>query len=164
MGLRQQPLIVGVGNEYRGDDAIGLLVVRDLRRMGVLETVLREESGEGSALMDCWKNMGAVILVDAVRSGSPPGTIHRFEAHRQPIPAAFAHFSSHAFGVAEAIELSRVLTQLPDALIVYGIEGKSFAAGTTLSSEVEYARNVVIGRIVDDLAGFGVLIHSAIRS
>lgn len=145
-------LVIGVGNEYRGDDGVGLHVIRDLRRAGIAGCDLLEESGEGGALMECWKERDVVILVDAVRSGSPPGTIHRIEAHKGPVPAALAHFSSHAFGIAEAIELSRILNRLPEVLIIYGIEGKSFTAGSSLSAAVEAASAIVRNRIVNDLA------------
>jgi hydrogenase maturation protease len=41
--------------------------------------------------------------------------------------------------VAEAIELARALSNFPQRLVVYGIEGKNFAAGVGLSAEVEKA-------------------------
>ena len=52
--------------------------------------------------------------------------------------------STHAFGVADAVELARALGRLPGRLDVYAIEGASFTAGDSLSPEVE--------RAVDDLA------------
>jgi hydrogenase maturation protease len=44
--------------------------------------------------------------------------------------------SSHGFGVAEAINLARILQLLPKSLTVYGIEGKNFGIGETVSPEV----------------------------
>jgi DNA-binding transcriptional LysR family regulator len=55
----------------------------------------------------------------------------------QPLPKSGFRCSTHAFGVAEAIELGRGLGNLPQYLVVYGIEGKNFAAGVGLSAEVE---------------------------
>lgn len=74
-----------------------------------------------------------MVLVDAVSSGSAPGTIHRRDAALAPIPSTFFRHSTHAFGVAEAIEMSRALHQLPQRLTVYGIEGENFGHGTELS-------------------------------
>ena len=54
----------------------------------------------------------------------------------QPLPAHFAHTSTHAFGVAEAIELARALRQLPSSLVVYGVEGTTFEPGMCLSTAV----------------------------
>lgn len=118
-------LIIGIGNAYRGDDAVGLHVAQCLKKQAHDHVHVIEESGEGASLMECWKDANSVILIDAVSSGAKPGTIHRLDAHTQPIPTNFFHYSTHAFGVAEAIELSRALNQMPRRLIVYGIEGNA---------------------------------------
>jgi hydrogenase maturation protease len=147
-----QVLLIGVGNEYRSDDAVGLIVARLIRERAPEQVTVHEAGGEGAALMEAWREAQTVILVDAVRSGAEAGTIHRIEAHRQPLPARFFHHSTHAFGVAEAVELARALNQLPPRLIVYGIEGKEFAAGAGLSTEMNEAVQRVVERILQDVA------------
>jgi hydrogenase maturation protease len=145
-------LLIGVGNEYRSDDAVGLFVAR-LAREGAPEQInVRESPGEGAALIKAWEGAQTVILIDAVCSGGEAGTIHRIEAHRETLPAKLFHYSTHAFGVAEAIELARVLNQLPPRLIVYGIEGKNFAAGVGLSPEVKEAAERVVDCVLKDLS------------
>jgi hydrogenase maturation protease len=47
--------------------------------------------------------------------------------------------SSHAVGLAEVIELGRVLKQLPPHLSVVGIEGADFRPGAGLSPAVARA-------------------------
>lgn len=146
-------LVIGVGNEYRGDDAVGLIVARRIRDDSSAHISVREESGEGAALMEAWQGIESVILIDAVQAGGAPGTIYRFKAHAEPMPVRFFHYSTHAFSVAEAIELARKLHQLPAHLIVYGIEGKDFEAGIGLSTEVEQAAQEVARRAVEELHG-----------
>ena len=126
-------LIIGIGNPYRGDDAVGLRIAQDIKKKAPDHVNVIEQSGDGISLMDSWKDADTVILIDAVHSGAQPGTIHRFDVHTQTIPTKFFHYSTHAFGIAEAIELARALKQLPQNLIVYGIEGKCFEAGIGLS-------------------------------
>jgi hydrogenase maturation protease len=144
------PLIIGVGNEFRGDDGVGIIVARRLRAQTPANVTILEASGEGAALMEAWEGAALVLLIDATRSGSPPGTIHRFDAHAEPLPSRFFHYSTHAFSVAEAVELARALDQLPPRLIVYGIEGKNYTAGEGLSPEVEKAADSVIPRVLQD--------------
>ena len=144
-------LIIGLGNEYRRDDAVGLVVARRLREAAPESVRVLEESGEGAALIESWQGADAVILIDAVHSGAKPGTIHRFDAHAQPIAKKFFRFSTHAFGLAEAVELARALGRLPPRLIVYGVEGKSFEAGVGLSPEVEEAAQEVTERVLGEL-------------
>lgn len=142
-------LVIGLGNDYRGDDGAGRHCVRMLQGEGGARVL--EQSGEGAALMDSWKGAGAVILVDAVQAGGAPGTIHRLDAQVAPIPAQFFHYSTHAFSVAEAVELARALDELPPRLILYGIEGESFEAGAPLSPAVARAVPEVAQRVRQEI-------------
>jgi hydrogenase maturation protease len=140
-------VVIGVGNALRHDDAAGLEVTCRLRaRLHAgenavrTEFAVREHEGEPLALIDLWEGAGAVVLVDAIRSGAAPGTIHRVEASHEPIPARLRGSSStHAVGVGEAIELARALGRLPARVVVYGVEGLYFDAGSGLSEEVQGA-------------------------
>jgi len=148
---RSHTLIIGLGNEYRRDDAVGLVVARRLREAAPESVRVLEESGEGAALIESWQDADTVILIDAVHSGAKPGTIHRLDAREQPIAKRFFRFSTHAFGVADAVELARALGRLPPRLIVYGIEGKSFEAGVGLSPEAEAAAQAVVERVLGEI-------------
>ena len=145
-------LIIGVGNEYRCDDGAGLIVARRLKQQTRDDVTVLEQSGEGAALMEAWKGVDTVVLIDAVNSGAKAGTIHRLDARAQPIPRKFFRYSTHAFSVGEAIELARTLGELPDHLIVFGVEGKTFKAGNGLSGEVEIAVRDTVERVINELA------------
>ncbi|MDZ7288312.1 MAG: hydrogenase maturation protease [candidate division KSB1 bacterium] len=151
MAAHTRILIIGIGNEYRRDDAAGLVVARRLQKVVPSHVTVIEQSGEGAALLEGWKDTEVVFLIDAVHSGAAPGTIFRFDATTQPIPTKFFHYSTHAFSVAEAIELARSLNQLPSRLIVYGIEGKNFSSGVGLSPEVDNAVPEVERRVRQEI-------------
>ncbi len=136
---KEKTLIIGIGNDYRSDDAVGLTIARRLRRRLKATAKVIEQSGEGASLIEAWRGAVSVVVIDAVMSGAAPGTIHCFEAHSQKLPKIFFHCSTHAFSLAEAIELTRALGELPPRLVVYGIEAKNLAAGVGLSAEVEEA-------------------------
>jgi len=133
---RSKIIVIGIGNPYRRDDAAGLLAARRLQEQANSSCEVHEQVGEGTALMELWKGAQRVVVIDAVQSGAAPGTIHRFQANLDPLPAPIFRDSTHAFGLIEAIELSRALHQLPSSLVIYGIEGESFAAGTGPSRAV----------------------------
>ena len=140
---RSSVLVIGVGNETRGDDAVGLIVSRKLKEK-LSQDVVIEENGDGTRLVERWKGFKITILIDAMRSGTEPGRIHRFEAHKSPLPASLFQYSTHAFGVAQAIELARAMNQLPHKLIVYGIEGECFDQATGLSHMIERAAQKLV--------------------
>ena len=148
---RSPTLVIGLGNEYRRDDAVGLVVARRLKEAAPESVLVLEETGEGASLLESWQDAGTVILIDAVQSGAAPGTVHRLDARAQPIAKKFFRFSTHAFGLAEAVELARALGRLPPRLIVYGVEGRSFEAGVGLSPEVGAAVEVVVERVLEEL-------------
>jgi hydrogenase maturation protease len=148
----RKTLLIGIGNEYRSDDGIGLMVAREIREKKLSCVIVKEESGEGAALMEAWKGFQNVIIVDAVSSGEMPGTIFRIETNKETVPIKFFHYSTHAFSVAEAIELARAMNLLPYNLIVYGIEGKNFVAGNTISLLVHQTVPKIIGQIEKDIS------------
>jgi hydrogenase maturation protease len=145
--VSERVLVVGVGNPLRGDDGAGLEVARRLReRAGADAIEVGALEREGIGLLDVWEGARAVVLVDSVRSGAAPGTIHRLDATDRPLPARLRSSSStHAVGISEAIELARAVGRLPSRIVIYGIEGSRFETGTALSAEVAAA----VGRVVD---------------
>ena len=135
--MRRSVIVIGIGNRLRGDDATGATVVHqlaDLERHQGIDVAIH--AGDGAGLIDRWDGADAVVLVDSVRSGAPVGTIVRVDASSTPVQVPLGGTSSHALGVAGAIELARALGRLPRTTVVYGIEGAAYEAGSRLSDGV----------------------------
>jgi hydrogenase maturation protease len=144
-------LVVGIGNPDRGDDGVGPAVVRRLK--GRIPTSVRvlECSGDALTLLDDWVGFTAVILVDAVAPIDRPGRVHHIALANNPLPLAFSPHSTHAIGLAEAIELARCLGRLPRSITAYLVEGEQFEAGAQLSPVVASAVDDVVGAIITDI-------------
>lgn len=145
--------MIGVGNELRHDDAAGLEAVRLARALsgGAPAIAFRRYEGETLGLLEAWDRAAAVVLADAVHGDGPVGAIHRFDASSLPLPARLEGSSStHAVGVAEAIELARELGRLPRRVVVYGVTGGCFDAGPGLSAEVRRALDPLARRMLDE--------------
>jgi hydrogenase maturation protease len=136
-------LIIGVGNEFRTDDAVGLVVARRLRQLSLENVMVIEETGEGANLLESWKGADTVIIIDAASSGARPGTVHCIDARTQQIPTGLLHHSTHTISVGDAVELARVMDRLPPRMLVYGIEGEEFEEGMGLSQAVEESVDTV---------------------
>lgn len=132
-------VLIGLGNDLRGDDAAGLLVARAAREASRGGVDVVEAGGEPIDLLDAWEDAEAAVVIDAVVSGATAGAIQRIDATAGPLPAPFAAPSTHALGLAEAVELARALGRLPDRLIVFGIEGTDFATGGEPSAAIRSA-------------------------
>jgi hydrogenase maturation protease len=148
-------LVIGLGQPDRGDDAVGPAVARQVAAAGIEDLVVVERD-EPADLMDTWSTHDErrVVVVDAVRSGAAPGTIHVLEAGAGSGPlsadtwAATGRGGTHALGLAAVVELARALGTLPDQVVVVGVEAEQFDHGTSLSPAVAAAVLPAAGRVL----------------
>lgn len=144
-------VVIGIGNPLRGDDAAGVAVAERLRPRVPEGVEVVACNQEPSRLIEAWEGADGVVLVDSVSSGAPPGTLHRFEAGEEALPARSFHSSTHAIGIADTIELARALGRLPRRVRVYGIEAGRYGNGTSLTSAVESAVAFLVAEVLADL-------------
>ncbi len=143
-------VVIGTGNPFRGDDGAGPAVARALRGRVPCNIKVLEREGEATSLMEAWRGQDLAVVVDAVKGREKAGRIYRFDALANRLPDELFLSSTHALGVGQAIELARTLGRLPNRLLVYGIEGCNFDAGTDLSPEVEQAVEETANRILHE--------------
>lgn len=139
-------LVVGVGNLARGDDAAGLLVAHRIRQREPRIAVV--EASDAADCLEALRRGSRVVVVDAMRTGAPVGTVRRFDVREEPLPASFSPGSTHALGLATAVELARTLGALPRRAVVYGIEGARFELGAAASPEVLATVDSVVEAVV----------------
>ncbi len=156
-------LVIGIGNEDRGDDAAGLLVARQLRAVADPRVVgvgvgvdvdadvnVVELAGDELSLLTAWAGASAVYVIDAIRSGAPAGTVRRFTATR-PLTSDLSHRGTHLFSLADVLEVGRATGRVPAGLVGYGIEGARWGLGDPLSPEVKAAIDAVAKLIASEL-------------
>lgn len=124
-------LVIGIGNEMRGDDAAGLLAARRIKAAALPDVTVRESAGDPAGLMEAWRGARKVCVIDCCAPMGEPGRIHRFDARAAPLPEVVRTHSSHGAGLGMAIELARTLGALPPELTVFAIEGRAFDHGAT---------------------------------
>jgi len=138
-------IVIGVGNDLRGDDAAGWEAVRRLVPSPSL--VLHEHGGDAPGLVSLWGPDDDVVVVDAVVSSDPAGTILEIDALAAPLPADVSWATTHGAGVAEGVELARALGLLPRSLVVVGVVARRFDLGAPMTPEVEKAVEEVARRL-----------------
>lgn len=142
-------LVLGIGNRFRRDDGVGPVVADRLTARGI---PAREHSGEGAGLIEAWSTAARVVVIDATQSGSEAGTVVRLDAVDTAPPRGLFRYSSHLFGLAEAVETARALGRLPESLVIWGVEGADFGFGETLTPAVAAAVDGLVERIAVELA------------
>ncbi len=141
-------LVVGLGNPDRGDDAVGPAVADAVR--GLLPDAATVVVADGPlALLDVWDGYDDVVVVDAVRSGRPPGSIVVIDAVATTLPTESTGAGTHAFGLEAVVELARALRRLPPRLVLVGVESAEFDRGTPMSLEVTAAVADAAGAVTD---------------
>jgi hydrogenase maturation protease len=155
----QSVVVIGVGSEYRSDDAVGPAVLRLLRDEIPDGVALVPSDGEPTRLVESWTGASTAIVVDAIdMSESAPGSLLRIDVTADAGPlAAEQGASSHGLGVGSAVALARVLDRMPGRLIVHGIQGADFSQGVALSP-------AVAARIADLVAAVLADIRAAAQS
>ena len=116
--------IIGIGSPFIGDH-LGIEAVNSLSGCPGFEGFENEVEWcaldrPGAGLVEWLKGAEAVILIDAMHSGSRPGTVSRLVLSDLLQQGALA--SSHQLGVAESLALAHALGELPARLLIYGIE------------------------------------------
>ena len=134
-----------LGTTLRGDDAVGPLVAESLRERGIEPLDCGDEPAR---LLDQLGGLDTLVVVDAVRTGAPPGTILRREAVDDALPRDLGLASTHALGIADVIALARALGKAPRRVVVVGIEGVAFGMGDPLSPAVEDALDTAVAEVV----------------
>jgi hydrogenase maturation protease len=140
-------LVLGLGNELAGDDAVGLLVARAVREEleGVADVV--ESSASGLALIETFAGYDRAVVVDAIKTGrNPPGTITEMAlAHVGRVVAPSLH---HA-GLPElAAVAERLGLRFPAQTRVLAVEVVDpYTIGAGVSEPVEAAVGELVRRV-----------------
>jgi len=145
-------VVIGVGNPDRGDDGAGPEVLARLEgRVPAGVRLVRLSGADPAQIMEAWGGATRVFVVDAILSGAAAGTVRRFDAVAEPLPAEVHLASTHVLGAGAAVELARVLGRLPAVLTVYGVEGATFTVGTGLSPAVAAGVAEAASRILEEV-------------
>lgn len=143
--------IIGLGNEYRGDDYIGLAIARKIKNiLGENSKIEVKEVSDPSRLLNIIEKEDEVIIIDSAKSGAAPGTMWRFEII--PGEELLEHtFSTHTIPLQKILELLRFSDNAPRKIIIYAVEGKEFGEGKGLTEKVESAVDRVSESILNYL-------------
>ena len=141
-------LVLGLGNPLRGDDGVGPVVIGWLRERGLPSGVTVVDEGIASPeLVLTLESYRRAIIVDAADMGCAPGEWVRFTPDRVQLKGNNSALSLHTAGLADVLALGAALGQLPDEVIIFGVQPAQLEWSPGLSAGVQAAVPVV-GRAV----------------
>jgi hydrogenase maturation protease len=128
-------VVIGVGNEFRRDDGVGLVVAAHLARLDLPGVAVRTSNGEPVQLLEAWFGADLAIIVDAVLCDPPtPGRIRT--APLAQLPTQNIAASTHAFGIADALRLGQAVDRVPAHALGVAVEVADVGFGVGLSPAV----------------------------
>jgi hydrogenase maturation protease len=135
-------LVLGLGNPLLGDDGAGQRLLDSLEPQYAREapTIEFVDGGtQGLKLLGLFAGRRAVLILDAVGLGSPPGTVHVLSGAEAIRMAARPAHTAHEGGAGALLAAAALLGELPREVVVVGIEPERVQTGIGLSPAVEFA-------------------------
>jgi hydrogenase maturation protease len=156
MGEFSRLLVLGLGNVLLEDDGVGTAAVAELvARYDPPEGVRVLDGGTlGLSLLPYLEDADNAILVDAIRTDAPPGTLVRMDGD-DVAPAVATRLSPHQVGVADLLDGARWLDRYPRRLVLLGLVPGSIELNVGLSPSVEPAIPGLVERIVEEAGTLG---------
>lgn len=149
-------LILGIGNVLLMDEGIGIRAVEKLQQGFNFpdEVEILDGGTSGIALLSYLRNKNHLIIIDAVKNGYPPGTVLRVEG--ADVPATFmTRISPHQIGLSDLLAAARLTGELPEYLVLFGIEPRRMEVGLGLSDEVHAGMDRLIEAVLQELTHLG---------
>ncbi len=156
-------LVLGLGNVLLGDDGLGAAAVARIeRRYRVPPGVRLEDGGTlGLSLLGLLAESERVILVDAIRTGSAPGTLVRIDGE-EVADAVRERLSPHQIGVADLLDAARLIDCYPATVTLLGLVPEAIGLSVARSSAVDASLDELVEAIVREVQGLGYeMVHEA---
>ena len=157
-----QVLVLGVGNILLQDEGVGVHVVQELQRRFQVPAGVEVLDGgtAGMCLIEDILDKDYVIILDAVQTGQPPGTVVRLRG--EEVPALLQQcLSPHQLGLSDVLATLALIDKKPQNLVLIGIVPKSMELSLELSKEIEQQVDVLVDKVVAELATIGVQLQPA---
>ncbi len=128
--------IIAIGNTLKRDDGIGIALLREIKERDFPKTVNTFEIGVASMdLLHVLGDLDKAMIIDAVHFGGPPGDFRFFTP--KDVESLQESRGPHTTNILDVLELSEEMGELPEEIIIMGIEPEDTSFGEDLSHSLE---------------------------
>ena len=149
-------LVLGMGNILLEDEGLGIHALNMLQRRYELppEVECLDGGTSGMALLDLISRRRHLLVLDAVQTGDPPGTLVKMDD--QEVPVYFGlRITPHQLGLSDVLASLKLTEEQPDQVTVLGLVPFSLEMSLDLSAQIDTRLDHLIEAIVNELQNLG---------
>jgi hydrogenase maturation protease len=149
--------VLGIGNLIMSDDGVGVRVVQRLSEEYSFppEVEILDGGTLGLDLLPLLEGLDRLLIVDAMETGGPPGTIARLTGDQ--IPLAFeTRLSAHQMGLKDLLAVSRLLGNSVPEMVLLGVQPECIELGMELSPPVGAVLDTLVEMALRELEEWGI--------
>jgi hydrogenase maturation protease len=145
-------LILGIGNLLLSDDGVGVHFVQRLEATRKLPGDVQVVDGgtAGLDLLYYLQDISKLIVVDAMQTGGPPGSLRRLTGDQVPAYMALK-MSPHEIALPDMLAAARLRGLYPPEVIIWGVQPGSLELGVELSPEVAARLDELVEKVVGEI-------------
>ncbi len=143
-------VVVGVGNLLLKDEGIGVHIARALQQMDIPQDTEIIDGGTYPDLPYYLSNTDKLVIIDAVKGGSQPGTVYRFRPGDVNIESE-EMVSVHELGLEQSLKIMKLMGRKPREIVIIGIEPGEIDWGTELSAELQQKIPEIVNIVLKEI-------------
>ena len=151
-------LVLGIGNLLMTDDGVGVRLVQQLAAdYRFPDGVTLLDGGTlGLDLLPQLEGVERLLVVDAVETGEAAGTVVRLSGEEIPLALA-TKVSPHQMGLKDLLTVADLQGHAPPEMVLWGVQPESVEMELELSAPVAAALPDLQERVLQELAGWGIV-------
>jgi hydrogenase maturation protease len=155
--MERRILVLGLGNILLQDEGLGVRAAERLAARYRLPPDVQVMDGGvmGLDLLPHLEGVTHLLITDAVQTGRPPGSLVRLEGEAIPM-ALSLKMSMHQVGLQELLALAGFQGNLPEHVVLWGLEPASLEWGLELSTPIATQIDALVDAAVGELRTWGV--------
>lgn len=146
-------LVLGVGNLLLSDEGIGIHAIRRLLEMEVLPADVEIVDGgtAGLNLLTYLEGIDRLVIIDAVETGGPPGTLVRLAGNQVPAYMALK-VSPHEITLPDFLAAAKLRDLYPQEVVVWGMQPGSLDVGIDLSPAAADKLDILVDHVIEEFS------------
>jgi hydrogenase maturation protease len=144
-------LVLGLGNLVHSDDGLGVHAIQSLTNDPRIpaDVVLMDGGTQGLSLLAHISSFQRLLVIDALDVAEAPGTVLRLEG--QALKNLPGKASVHQLGFADLMVALELLGDLPEEIVLLGVQPLSTEWSTELTPPVREALEPLLDAVVEQL-------------